>query len=105
MSSPQTLLPFSSTGIPACAQPKTLHNPNLTSPTPAFFSYRQRLADALHMVFSQPIAVGKANNLTGVTATNARSSSYDIFADVNGNGVVDATDVRIVRSRIGTSQP
>jgi Dockerin type I domain len=40
-----------------------------------------------------------------VLVNNARSSSYNIFADVNGNGVVDATDVSIVRSRIGTSQP
>jgi hypothetical protein len=44
-----------------------------------------------------------ATDLVGVN--NARVSTYNIFADVNGDGIVDATDVQIVRSQIGTILP
>jgi len=36
---------------------------------------------------------------------NATAQAYNIFADINGDGVVNLTDVQIVRSRIGTSLP
>ena len=44
-----------------------------------------------------------ATDLSGVNA--ARALPYNILADINGNNVVDLTDVTIVRSRIGTSLP
>jgi len=40
-----------------------------------------------------------------VAVNNATVAPYNVFADVNGDGVVNITDVSIVRSRIGTSQP
>lgn len=35
----------------------------------------------------------------------ARSGPYDIFADMNGDGVVDLTDVRLAGGRVGTTNP
>jgi len=40
-------------------------------------------------------------DIAGVTAAFA-SGNYHIFADMNGDGVVDADDVRLVTSRVGT---
>ncbi len=47
--------------------------------------------------------VVNASDLVLVNA--ARSQPYNIFADVDGNGVVDTTDVSVARSRVGTSLP
>jgi hypothetical protein len=47
--------------------------------------------------------VVNASDLVGVN--NARSQPYNIFADMNGDKVVDANDVRIVQSQIGKSNP
>ena len=33
---------------------------------------------------------------------NAISQSYNVFADLNDDGVVNATDVKIAQSRLGT---
>ncbi len=40
-------------------------------------------------------------DIEGVTAAFA-SGAYNIFADMNGDGVVDGDDVRVVTSRVGT---
>jgi len=40
-----------------------------------------------------------------VAVNNARALPYNALADLNGDGVVDLTDVNIVRSRIGASLP
>lgn len=56
----------------------------------------------LYADFNDDGAVSSAD-LVGVN--NARSAPYNIFADVNGDGIVDLTDVQIVRSRIGTTLP
>jgi hypothetical protein len=42
-------------------------------------------------------------DLSGVNL--ARSQTYNIFADVNGDGVVDSTDVSIVRAHLGSNVP
>jgi len=63
--------------------------------------------------FSQTVKVlyGDFNDDGFVTAADgaavnaAISKPYNIFADVNGDGVVNATDVNIIRTRIGTSLP
>jgi uncharacterized protein (DUF2141 family) len=44
-----------------------------------------------------------APDLVGVNA--ARSQAYNIFADLNGDGVVDTNDVNVVRTQIGKSNP
>ncbi len=44
-----------------------------------------------------------ATDLVGVN--NARVAPYDVFADLNGDGTVDTSDVQVVRTRIGTSLP
>ena len=44
-----------------------------------------------------------STDLVGVNA--ARSAAYNIFADMNGDTLVDANDVQIVRTRIGASLP
>jgi hypothetical protein len=36
---------------------------------------------------------------------NATVGAYDIWADLNGDGVVDINDVKVARSKIGTSLP
>jgi MBG domain (YGX type)/PASTA domain/Bacterial Ig-like domain (group 3)/Dockerin type I domain len=40
-----------------------------------------------------------------VSVNNAKAAPYNIFADMNGDGVVDSADVQIVRTRAGTTQP
>ena len=63
--------------------------------------------------FNQALKVlwGDLNDDGVVTAVDlgldnaARSLSYNIFADADGNGIIDANDVNVVRSRLGTSQP
>ena len=52
--------------------------------------------------FNDDGAVSSAD-LVGVN--NATVTPYNIFADINGDGVVNITDVQIVKTRIGTSQP
>ncbi len=42
-------------------------------------------------------------DMTGVN--NATALPYDIWADMNGDGVVDINDVKLARSKIGTSLP
>src|SRR5262249_36271166 len=48
---------------------------------------------------------GVVNAADSVLVNAARTAPYNIFEDLNGNGVVDATDVNIARTRMGTSQP
>lgn len=45
----------------------------------------------------------KSPDLVGVNA--ARLQAYNKFADVNGDGVVDANDVNVVRARLGARIP
>jgi hypothetical protein len=46
---------------------------------------------------------GKVNASDLTLVNNARVTPYNIFADLNGDGVVDPNDVQIVRLRNGTS--
>jgi hypothetical protein len=48
---------------------------------------------------------GVVNSQDAVITNQARSLPYNIFADVDGSGVVDVTDVNIVRSQIGNTNP
>ena len=48
---------------------------------------------------------GVVNSQDLVQVNQARSLAYNIFADMNGSGVVDVTDVNIVRSQIGQTNP
>jgi hypothetical protein len=48
---------------------------------------------------------GVVNSQDLVGVNGQRSAPYNIFADIDGNGVVDANDVNVVRSRVGTSNP
>jgi hypothetical protein len=48
---------------------------------------------------------GNVNSQDIVTVNNAVSAPYNILADLNGDGVVNITDVQIVRTRVGTSLP
>ncbi len=48
---------------------------------------------------------GVVNSQDLVLVNAARSQPYNIFADMDGNGTVDATDVNIVRSQIGQTNP
>jgi hypothetical protein len=47
--------------------------------------------------------VVSAADLVGVN--NAIISPYNVFADINGDVVVNITDVQIARLRVGTSLP
>jgi hypothetical protein len=47
--------------------------------------------------------VVSATDLVGVN--NATVAPYNVFADINGDGVVNTDDVQVVRTRIGTSLP
>ncbi len=40
-----------------------------------------------------------------VGVNNATVAAYNVFADINGDGIVNITDVQIVRTKIGTSLP
>jgi hypothetical protein len=40
-----------------------------------------------------------------VGVNDAVSASYNIYADINGDGVVSLSDVQAVRARLGGSQP
>lgn len=44
-----------------------------------------------------------STDLVGVY--NATKLPYNIFADINGDGVVNTTDVALVRTYIGTTLP
>ncbi|HTS11528.1 MAG TPA: FG-GAP-like repeat-containing protein [Candidatus Limnocylindrales bacterium] len=63
--------------------------------------------------FSQPLQIlwGDFNDDGNVSATDmvlvntAHSQPYNVFADMNGDGVVDVSDVQIVRARAGTHLP
>ncbi len=63
--------------------------------------------------FSQSFKVlwGDFNDDGAVSATDLLaenqqvSKPYNIFADMNGDGVVNSADVQVVRSRAGTSLP
>ena len=48
---------------------------------------------------------GIVNSQDTVLVNNARSQPYNIFADINGDGVVDIADINIVRTQIGKSNP
>jgi hypothetical protein len=48
---------------------------------------------------------GKVNASDLTLVNNARAAPYNIFADLNGDGVVDINDVQIVRTRTGTLLP
>ena len=48
---------------------------------------------------------GDVNASDVVLANNATSEPYNIFADMNGDGVVDINDVQIVRSQVGNTLP
>jgi hypothetical protein len=48
---------------------------------------------------------GKVNASDLTLVNNARAAAYNIFADLNGDGVVDLNDVQIVRTRNGTVLP
>jgi len=48
---------------------------------------------------------GNVNAQDTVGVNNAISSPYNIFADMNGDGVINIADVQIVRARSGTSLP
>lgn len=47
--------------------------------------------------------VVSAEDLVGVN--NARIAPYNVFAVMNGDGVVNVADVQVVRTRVGTSLP
>ena len=63
--------------------------------------------------FSQALNVlwGDFNDDGSVTAAdmvsvnNASTATYNLFADLNGDAVVNLADVKIVRARLGTSLP
>ena len=44
-----------------------------------------------------------AADLVGIN--NATVAPFDLFADINGDGVVDVNDVALARTKIGTSLP
>lgn len=46
---------------------------------------------------------GIVNASDTIMVSNARSASYNIYADINGDGVVDINDVQVVRTRNGQS--
>ena len=48
---------------------------------------------------------GVVSSADMVGVNNATKAAYNIFADLNGDGVVNITDVSIARSKIGTSLP
>jgi hypothetical protein len=48
---------------------------------------------------------GVVTSADGVVVNIASHTGYNIFCDLNGDGVVDITDVRIVGTRNGTSLP
>jgi hypothetical protein len=48
---------------------------------------------------------GVVNASDYVDINNAISQPYNVFADINGHGVINLTDVVIARGRNGTSLP
>jgi len=48
---------------------------------------------------------GVVNTQDFVLINNARAAAYNIFVDINGDGVVDLTDVTLARGKNGTSLP
>jgi hypothetical protein len=48
---------------------------------------------------------GVVNASDMVLANNAIAQPYNIFFDVNGDGVIDINDYQAVRKRVGTTQP
>jgi hypothetical protein len=46
---------------------------------------------------------GVVNSQDAGLVNAARSQAYNIFADIDGNGVVDANDVRVVQTRAGST--
>ena len=48
---------------------------------------------------------GMVSSADLVGINNATAASYDIFADINGDGIVDVNDVTLARTRIGTTLP
>ena len=63
--------------------------------------------------FTQPLKIlwgdfnddGVVSAADLVDVSNATRTAYNIIADMNGDGVVNLTDVQIVRTRAGTSLP
>ena len=63
--------------------------------------------------FAQPLKIlwGDFNDDGAVSASDlvgvngAVTAPYNIFADMNGDGVVNIADVQVVRTRTGTTQP
>lgn len=48
---------------------------------------------------------GIVNSVDTVGVYSSTAQPYNILADINGDGVVDMNDVRLVRSRMGTTLP
>jgi len=48
---------------------------------------------------------GVVSSADVIDINNATTGPYDIWADLNGDGTVDITDVKLARSKIGTSLP
>jgi hypothetical protein len=48
---------------------------------------------------------GNVNASDLVLVNNARSAAYNIFADINGDGVVNTADVLAVQQKIGQHNP
>jgi hypothetical protein len=48
---------------------------------------------------------GTVNSQDFVGVNAARSQAYNIFADINGDGVVDINDVNLVRTHLGGTNP
>ncbi|MFO0909702.1 MAG: proprotein convertase P-domain-containing protein [Isosphaeraceae bacterium] len=59
-------------------------------------------ARTLKVVYGDVNDDGQVNAADLVLASLATSQPYNIFADANGDGVVDSQDVQLIRRRIGT---
>ena len=62
-------------------------------------------SQALKILYCDYTDDGSVNSADQLGVNSARTKPYNVFADVNGDGVVDPNDVNAVRSQVGKSNP
>ena len=95
-------------GIPAVAQNPTVAN---VSSATANGTYGVGSAISITMKFSSAMVVtdynddGIVNSVDTADVNLQTARPYNLFADLNGDGVINTNDVRLARSMLGATLP
>jgi hypothetical protein len=62
-------------------------------------------SQVLKVLYGDFVDDGVVNSADFAGVNSARNQAYNLFADLNGDGVVDVNDVNIARARVGNTNP